>query len=96
MGLQVGPHARYSDEKALVCHQAGPCMEALYGDDVLLLMYWKQRPPRISAVVTPPLAGEELCHSNLPRWIRTGVPHHSGSTSGLERVFHTIVDPLVD
>jgi len=60
-----------------------PPGRALDGDDVLLLIYWKQRPPRISAVVTPPLASEELCHSDLPRWIRRGVPYHSGFTSGV-------------
>ena len=67
-----------------------PPGKALDGDDVLLLIYWKQRPPRNSAVVTPPLASEELCHSDLPRWIRRGVPHHSGFTSGVtSKLAHT-------
>jgi len=60
-----------------------PPGRALDGDDVLLLIYWKQRPPRISTVVTPPLAGEELCHSDLPRSIIRGVPHRSGFASGV-------------
>lgn len=66
-----------------------PPDKVVYGDDVLLLMYWTQESPRIGITVTSPLACEESCHLGLPRQRKRHESHHSGSTSKVaDRLAH--------
>lgn len=55
--------------------------KALYGDNVLPLVYWAQGSLGINIAVAFLLASEELCLSDLSGRIRRGGPHIRGCGS---------------